>query len=135
MKTIKRHTISEDCDIPMGKQWFAKFENIGDKLRIYGYEHLGIPHTFTFETEYGTCACDGNPLWVITKGYFLVRIPLGADETTLYCADKRIIATLMKSNLGMKEGKHDGTGVFDIVDEVTANDIYEKNKIPSFTVR
>lgn len=137
MKTIRRHTVREweRTGIPMGECWFAKFEELGDKLRIYGYEHLGIDHTFEFETEFGKCTSGGHPIWIVKNGFFKVDIPLGADTKTMYCADKRIIATLMKSYLEAEAGKHDRIGVFDIVDEATAEDIYAKNKIPAYTVR
>lgn len=137
MKTIRRHTVREweRTGIPLGECWFAKFDELGDKLRIYGYESLGLPCTFEFKTEFGKCTSGGHPLWIVKNGFFKVSIPLGANKKTLYCADKRIIATLMKSYLEAEAGKHERFGVFDIVDEATADDIYAKNKIPAYTVR
>ena len=138
MKKIRRYSAigEERTGIPLGECWFAKFNEIGDKLRIYGYECLFRPCTFEFETEYGKCMSTCNPAGVVSRGYFSVVIPLGKDYgdgiNVLYCSNKRIIATLMKSYLDAEAGKHERAGVFDIVDEATADDIYAKNKIPEY---
>ena len=136
MKKIERHVILGNIDIPQSERWFVEFNNYeGDQLKINAWAGgHGGSELFSFKTEYGVCSSDMNPINVFTKGFFHVQIPTGAKYTWMYCADKRIIATLRKAYDEANEKKHNGCGVFRIVDEKTADDIYSRNNIPTYEI-